>query len=418
MKDYYKKRHECAICKGTDSLNTIIKYGEVPLAGDFPREEDFDSEEKFNMDLLFCDNCCLLQTDSIIDGEKLFKDYRYMSSIGLSNHFTQVAGYLKETFSLDENSHILEIGSNDGVLLKPLQDLGLNPIGVEPATNINNIATEKGCSSINDFFSVVTAKKHFEESSFDLAVSNNCFAHIDDIHSIVRGVKYVLKDGGHFVIEVHYVKNLIQQLQYDNIYHEHLYYYSLNSLKNLFDQHGMTIVDYQEIPIHSGSIRVTVCNQELEVNEKVKERLEHETEIGLTSIDFFKKFSDDVYAHIEAIRGELVKLKNDGYRVVGYGASGRANMLCNLGNITTDLVEYIVDESPERCGRYIAGKHIPIVSKEHLLEDKPDYIMIFAWNFSRMIIDKLEGNGFKYMIGFPTLQIVEKSSDIKNLVTI
>lgn len=417
MKNQHVKRNKCAIC-GNEHLETIIKYGEVPLAGDFPSKEELKVERKFNMDLLFCKQCSLLQTDSVIDADILFKDYRYMSSIGLSKHFTEVASFLKEKFNLKLESKILEIGSNDGVLLKPLQDLGLSPIGIEPAINISKVAIENNCDVINDYFNEENSLKYFGAGQFDLVVANNCFAHIDDIHSIVRGVNKVLKKDGHFVIEVHYVKNLIEQLQYDNIYHEHIYYYSLNSLNNLFKEYGMTIVDFQDIPIHSGSIRVTILNNKIEYPTKVIERLELEKTQGLTSLTYFKDFSKNVYNHIKTIKEELIKLKNNGFKIVGYGASGRANMLCNLADINSDLVDYIVDESPERCGRYIAGKHIPIVDKEHLLNDKPNYIMIFAWNFSKMIINKLEGNDFKYIIGFPELQIVEESSEIKNIVSI
>lgn len=417
MKTQYVKRIKCAIC-GSNHLHTIIKYGEVPLAGDFPSKEELEIERKFNMDLQFCDRCFLLQTDSVIDADTLFRDYRYMSSIGLSKHFIEVATLLKERFNLNENSKILEIGSNDGVLLEPLQKLNLFPIGIEPAVNISKVAIEKNCNVINDYFNENNAIKYFGENKFDLILANNCFAHIDDIHSIVKGVNKTLKKDGHFVIEVHYVKNLIEQLQYDNIYHEHIYYYSLNSLYNLFEPYNMTIVDFQEIPIHSGSIRVTVLNDDIQMPAKVQEKLNLEKTQGLTSLSYFKNFSENVYNHIKIIKEELFKLKNNGYRIVGYGASGRANMLCNLADLNSDLIEYIVDESPERCGRYIAGKHIPIVNKEHLLKDKPEYIMIFAWNFSKMIIDKLDGNDFKYLIAFPELQIVEHSSEIKNIVTI
>lgn len=417
MKELHKKRKECAIC-GNKDLKTIIEYGEVPLAGDFPSKDELDVERKFNMDLLFCEECCLLQTDSVIDADALFKDYRYMSSIGLSKHFTEVANFLKTKFNLDSGSKILEIGSNDGVLLKPLQDLGLNPIGIEPAVNISKVAVDKGCNVINDYFNENNAKKYFGDDGFDLIVSNNCFAHIDDIHSIVSGVHKLLKEDGHFVIEVHYVKNLIEQLQYDNIYHEHIYYYSLNALHNLFSKYGMTIVDYEELPIHSGSIRVIVSNKHLPIQNKIADKLSLEEANGLTSLSYFKNFSDNVYAHTKTIREELVKLKEQGFKIAGYGASGRANMLCNLANLGPDLIDYIVDESPERCGRFIAGKHIPIVNKQHLLDDHPDYIMIFAWNFSKMIIEKLEGNNFKYIIGFPTLQVVEHYSELKNIVSI
>jgi methylation protein EvaC len=417
MKKQHEKRKKCAICDNVE-LKTIIEYGEVPLAGDFPSKDELQIERKFNMDLLFCEKCFLLQTDSVIDADTLFKDYRYMSSIGLSKHFTDVASFLKGRFNLNPDSKILEIGSNDGVLLKPLQELGLLPIGIEPAVNISKVALDKGCNVINDFFNEKNALKYFGENNFDLVVSNNCFAHIDDIHSIVRGVNKVLKQDGHFVIEVHYVKNLIEQLQYDNIYHEHIYYYSLSALNNLFKQYNMTIVDYEEIPIHSGSIRVIVSNSNVETTARVNERFEFEKEHGLTSLEYFKNFSDDVYNHAKKIREELIKLKEQNFKIAGYGASGRANMLCNLANLGPDLIDYIVDESPERCGRYIAGKHIPIVNKQHLLDDKPDYIMIFAWNFSKMIIEKLEGNDFNYIIGFPDFKIVKNYSELNNFISI
>ena len=417
MKNEYKKRNKCAICNNKN-LNTIIKYGEIPLAGDFPTKEDFSNEKKYNMDLQFCTNCSLLQTDSIIDSQILFTDYRYMSSIGLSNHFINVAQHLQNKFKLSESSKILEIGSNDGVLLEPLQNLGLNPIGIEPAVNISKIAKDKGCNVINDFFNEENSLKYFDKNQFDLIVSNNCFAHIDDIHSIVKGVNILLKNNGHFVIEVHYVKNLINQLQYDNIYHEHIYYYSLNSLDNLFSQHGMTIVDFEEIPIHSGSIRVTVLNSSIEKPLHVSQKLELEKYEGLTELEFFKNFGVDVDNHKELIYNNLINLKSQGYKIAGYGASGRANMLCNLANLDSTIIDFIVDESPERCNRYIAGKHIPIVSKDYLLNNKPDFIMIFAWNFSKMIIEKLNGNGFKYIIGFPEFKIINDYSDLDNFISI
>lgn len=417
MKQEHTKREKCAIC-GNTHLETIMEYGKVPLAGDFPTKNELTIERKYNMDLQFCPQCSLLQTDSVIDADVLFKDYRYMSSIGLSKHFTEVANYLKETFSLTPESKIVEIGSNDGVLLKPLQDLGLYPIGIEPAVNISQIAKSKGCAVINDFFNEINGLKYFGGSLTDLVVSNNCFAHIDDIHSIVRGINKILKKDGHFVFEVHYVKNLIDGFQVDNIYHEHLYYYSLTALNNLFKQYGMTIVNYDEIPIHAGSIRVTVLNDKFEIPTKVQERLNLEESIGLTKLEYFKNFAVDIKTHITTIREELLKLKEQGFIISSFGASGRATMLANMANLTSDIIEYCVDESPERCGRYIAGVHIPIVSKEHLLANKPDYIVIFAWNFAKMIMEKLEGNNFKYIIPFPEFKVVKNYSELENFVSI
>ena len=199
-----------------------------------------------------------------------------MSSIGLSEHFTNVAKLLKKKFQLNKSHKILEIGSNDGVLLKPLMDLSLNVIGIEPAINISKIAKEKGCNVINDYFNEKNAQKYFKNQKFDLVISNNCFAHIDDIHSIVKGTKDILKEDSYFIIEVHYLKNLIDELQYDFIYHEHLYYYSLNALHNLFKQFNMSIIDFNEIDIHSGSIRVYIQNTPNKMPKKVLDRLKLE----------------------------------------------------------------------------------------------------------------------------------------------
>jgi len=413
----HKVRTCCAIC-GNEHLQTIMEYGDVPLAGDFPAKNELKNDKKYDLNIQFCPRCSLLQTDSVVDADVLFKDYRYMSSIGLTKHFTDVAQKIKDDFG---PSRVLEIGSNDGVLLKPLNDLGINAIGVDPATNICKVAESNGCRVYNEYFSEEFVTNFEMEDSFDFAVCNNCFAHIDDIQSIVRGVKKALSKDGHFQVEVHYVKPLIDKLQYDNIYHEHIYYYSLTALNHLFSSNGMTIVDFEELPIHSGSIRILAKNCVETLNEKVLQRLDVEdNDWGITSLDYFTEFSGRARRHIKAIEETLQSLRSQDKKIVGYGASGRANMICNLAGIDPDIVEYIVDESPERMGRYIAGTHIPIVSKEHLDNDthKPDYVIIFAWNFSKMIIDKLEGNGYRYIVAFPEMQIVDNYEELKGFVSI
>lgn len=405
----YKKRSSCAICKKNKSLHSILNYNEVPLAGDFPKKEEIGQCLKFNLELLFCDNCCLLQTNSIIDPDILFKDYRYMSSVGLSSHFNQVAAYLVDTFKLNKNSNVLEIGSNDGVLLKPLMEKNINCIGIDPAINICERAKQKGCNVVNDYFNIENVNKYKFNNQFDLIVSNNCFAHIENIHSIVEGIKMALKKDGFFVFEVHYVKNLIEQLQYDNIYHEHLYYYSLTALNNLFKSYKMSIIDYEEIPIHAGSIRVVVKNNG-NITEKVLLKLQQEHDEGMDNLKWYLEFADKVKNHIELIKNTIYNIKKEGNTIIGYGASGRANMICNLCNFNSNIINYIIDESEERSGRYISGTDIPILSLEHL--DKPDYILIFAWNYAKMIINKLNNPKFKYIVAFPEIKIITDSKEI------
>lgn len=400
-----KKRDKCASCDNRE-MHSILNYGNVPLAGYFPSKDEIDVEELFPLNVLFCPRCYLVQTDSIIDSDKLFKDYRYMSSVGLSGHFNSVASMLKLRFGLYENSNVVEIGSNDGVLQEPFLKRGIDVTGFEPAVNIAKVARDKGCTVINDYFNEETARRHLRPSSVDLFISNNCFAHIDDIKGVIRGIQYALRPNAYFVFEVSYLKDLVDKIQYDNIYHEHIYYYSLSALNKLFRQFHMTIDDFEFIPIHSGSIRVYVRNGVFRVQpEHVRDYISYEAQVGLTSLDYFKDFGTKVNNHIIMVDRRLKDLKKQGATIAGYGASGRANMLCNVCDLDAWYIDYIVDESPERAGRFIAGKQIPIVVPEMLEIKKPDYIVLFAWNFADKIKAKLSGKDYKFITFFPEYQV-------------
>ena len=409
----YQKRQTCAIC-GNDERETILDYGLAPAAGSFPKKDELADEPKYHLGLEFCDTCGLLQTNSILDANYLFKDYRYMSSIGLTKHFSELASLLVGEFGLNSESSVVELGSNDGVLQVPFQKLGVSVVGVEPATNIAQIAKSKGAQVINDYFNYETSLQYFEAHSVDLIISNNCFAHVHDICAVVKGIQRIMKESGTFVMEVHYVKALIEELQYDNIYHEHLYYYSLHALENLFKQYGMTIVDCCEIAVHSGSIRVYVQNQKCTATHRRRPRtprlmslLGAERALNIKNLLFYKNFASSVEKHCNLVRESLQDIKRSGARIVGYGASGRGNMVCNIWNLNSDMIEYIVDESPERAGRYTSGTNIPIVGKDVLDNDNPDYVLVFAWNFINMIASKLKDRDFKLLCAFPTFGIYD-----------
>jgi SAM-dependent methyltransferase len=406
MHSEYKERSNCSSCMSND-LFTVMDFGLMPLAGNFPYEHE--EAKLYPTKLLFCKNCSLLQTDQIIDPEVLFKNYRYSSSHCLTTHFTEYALYLKNKFKLNSNSRILEFGSNDGVLLKPLMNLGLNPIGIDPSVNISQLAIDKGCNAIIDFFNIDTAKKYFDSQSFDLITSSNCFAHIADIHSTIKGIQYCLKDKGHFIIEVHYAVRLINELQYDNVYHEHLYYYTINSLQTLLNPYNLFIVDYEELPMHAGIIRVTFCNNPN--NKLVIHPIEEE---AFLYPQIYENFSNDVEKHknqlIKLI--EEIKLSYPNKHIIGYGASGRANVLCNHLNLK---LNYIVDESVERIGRLIPNIKIPIRSKEFMdNDDNISVVVILAFTYSKMIMKKLENRNFKYIIPFPILKIVNNIQEIED----
>ena len=410
----YKKREYCAGCDGSDFLN-VLSLGEVPLAGVFPLKEELENESKYPLNLLFCKKCSLVQTDSFIEPQILFEDYRYLSSVGLSNHFKEVAYNLDKKYDV-EGLNILEIGCNDGVLLEPLNSLGANVEGVDPAKNIVKLATEKGLSVIEEYFNDETFGGWEFENNYDLVLSNNTFAHIPDIQSVVRGIKHVLKPDGDFIFEVHYLQSLIDGKQWDNIYHEHIFYHSITGLNNLFNKYDMTLIDFEEIPIHSGSIRVTVKNKNINTPQKVLDRIELESK-KIADVEYLRSYGEDVRNHITNFIIQSEELKEN-HTIAGYGASGRANMFCNLTDLNSDIVKFIVDESPERCGRYIANTDIPIVDVETLKNSDVDLLIIFAWNYSKMIIEKTQFRKFKYLVAFPTVQVVDTYDELKGFDSI
>lgn len=404
-----KKRTKCAIC-GSEEFITVLDYGKVPLAGVFPKKEELNTITRYDLSLLYCPKCHLLQTNRIINADFLFKDYRYLSSVSLQKHFNEYAQYLVDTFKLTENSEVIEIGSNDGVLLEPLHNLGIRPVGFEPSDNVSQMAIDRGCKIIHDYFNYETAQKYFKKNKFDLITSSNTFAHVDNIQSVVKGIHYTLKKTGHFIFEVHYGKNIIEELQYDNVYHEHIYYYTITALHQLFRMNDMTIINVEEISLHSGSIRVTVINNDEPTGDNSLLVLLKEQSLGIDTPKYYEEFTKRVNIHQKQLNDLLSTIKAEGHSIAGYGASGRCNMLCNFNGIDNSVIDYIIDESPERIGRHI--NNIPILSPDKI-NPNTEYMVIFAWNYSKMIMSKLiDKYNYKYIIPFPKIKIVTSINEL------
>lgn len=412
----YTPRARCASC-GSVALKWVLDLGSLPLAGCFPTVAELDATEAYPLKLAFCEACRLVQAGGVVPADLLFRDYRYLSSVGLQEHFTNLASALTHRYSLRESSLVVEMGSNDGVFLAPLKALGIPARGFEPSNNVSQIAISRGCDIIHDYFSRASAETNFKQGSVDLFFAANCFAHVDGVSDLVAGVDYLLKPGGHAVIEVHDVRNVLAQTQYDFIYLEHSFYYSLTSLAHLFEKHGLRVVDYEEIPIHGGSLRVHVARPAVKPTAAVAARLQEENRPGgAATWAAYEAFSDAATAHMQALRKMLEQCRGQGLRVVGYGASGRANVLCNTCNLGPDLVEYIVDESPERVGRFIPGVKIPIRSKAEFDTDRPpDVILLLAWNYSRRIMAKLQGHNFTYLVPFPAPRLVRHPDELQGV---
>ncbi len=370
---------QCRFC-GSKNIPVFIDLGETPLAGEFLEKKDIGKEKFYPLKLYRCEKCSLIQLQTPVDRKELFQSF--LSSVSMKQHFTDYANEMVKRF-LKKGDRVVEIGSNDGVLLKPLKDAGIRVLGVEPVKKIADIANRKGVPTVIDFFSVKVAKKIGKVA--DMVLANNVLAHIEDMDGIMRGIKIILKDDGILVFEVHYLLDLVEKMQYDNIYHEHINYYSIASLAPFLKKYGFEIFEVKRVPTHSGSIRVYA-----------KQLPEYK----------IKNFKTNVTKQRKAFRSLLKRLKKSGKKVIGYGASGRANTMLNYCGITSDLIEYIIDESPLRYGRLTPGTHIPVVPPKGIDYKDVDYVVILAWNYEKEIREKLKNHVVKYIIPLPRVRII------------
>ncbi len=411
----YYHRDNCRFCKGKD-LVKVIDLGNQPLAGGFLDKNQFAQEQNFPLCLYFCRDCTLLQNLEIIDKDILFRNYFYISSASRTGveHFTSYAQEIHNRCAQkNKKCFIVEIGSNDGVLLLPLKSLGHTVLGVEPSVNVSELARKKGLEVITDFFTQKVAKDILQNhGNADVITANNVLAHIDDLDEVILGMKHLLKPEGILVFEVHYLYDLIEKLQYDTIYHEHFCYDSITSLQNYFAQSGMEIFDVVQIPMHAGSIRVFVKKKENTVFKKspaVEKLIEKEKKYGLDKEKIYIKCAQRIREHKEKLLSTLNTIKKEGQRIVGYGAAGRANTLLNYCNISTDIIEYIVDESPLRQGKHTPGAHIPIFPVEKFRKDNHDYTLLLAWSYKKEILEKEKAyreRGGKFIIPLPEVSVL------------
>jgi len=394
-----KNREKCAGCN-SDNFSIVYNFGEIPLAGSFPLEANRNNIQKYPLSIIMCKDCKLVQTDTLIEPNILFKDYRYISSVGMQKHFNSYADWLIDNEKVTNDTQILEFGCNDGPLLYALKERGIhNTIGIDPATNIVELGRKKNLNLIDDFFNYEFTSKKKWINKYDFILASNTFAHITDINSVVKGIEYSLKKDGKFIFEVQYLIDLVDKFQFDFMYHEHLYYYTLTSLTHLISKHNLKIINVKRIPTHSGSIRVTATKDlTVKVNPKVNKFIEMEK-----GYDDLSNFSNSIEISLQGLKTFLKD--NQDKKIIGYGASGRANVV--VGNLDLDNtdVDYIIDESPERYNRYTSNGKIPVYPPSHI--DKADYILIFAWNFADMIIEKTKHLGISYVIPFPQIKIIK-----------
>lgn len=401
-------RTTCRICKGGD-LTRILALGDHPPVN---VTKNINEEKSYPLDVYFCNTCSLVQLLDVVAADELFHDeYAYYSSASkpLIDHFRSYAEDIKKEYA-KAGDLVVDIGSNDGVLLQFFSDT-CRVLGIEPAAKVANAAREKGIETLNGFFTIDMARKIVEKHGrAKVVTANNVFAHIDDLDEIVEAVKELISDDGVFVSESHYLLDLIEHMEFDTVHHEHLCYYTVKPLQHLFQRFGMEVFDVQRVKNHGGSIRVFARKVSgAPIKNSVQELLALEEKAGLHSLARFTDFQRDV----EAIHDKLVSLvrtlRKEGKTITAYGVPIKGNTLLNYCGFTADDLKYATDTTPAKIGHLTPGTHIPIVSPDILKTETPDYILLLAWNYKDFILEKeqaLRDRGAKFIIPIPNVEVV------------
>lgn len=403
----------CRSCGGLD-LELILSLGRVPLANALLTAEQLhEREPTYPLDLVFCPRCSLVQITETVPPDILFGHYLYFSSISdtMVEHGRRLADQLVETLRLNSESLVVEAGSNDGYLLQHFANRGVPVLGVDPAENVAVAAESRGISTLRAFFGASVAESlRTRTQGADVVIACNVLAHVAELNGFVEGVRLVLKEGGTAVVEVPYVRDLIERAEFDTIYHEHLCYFSLTAMDRLFRRHALVPIRVERLPIHGGSLRVYAGHlKHAERDESVRALLEEEDGWAVGTVDPYRAFGRRVKDIRGALRTTLVDLKAAGKSTAAYGAAAKGTILLNYCDIGPDLVQFVVDRSPHKQGRYIPGVRLPVRSPEKLLELMPEYVLLLAWNLADEILaqqQEYRRRGGRFIIPVPDVRIV------------
>jgi SAM-dependent methyltransferase len=403
----------CRSC-GAHELEPILSLGSMPLANALLSANEPEAPEpRYPLDLARCPGCALVQITETVPAELLFADYAYFSSFSDSflRHAEELVARVLRERSLGPHSQVVEVGSNDGYLLQYYRRAGVPVLGIEPAANIAAVAREqRQIPTRCEFFSEKTGQALREEGlQADVLHAHNVMAHVADLNGFVRGVGAALKPTGVAVLEVHYVRDMIDRCEFDTIYHEHLCYFSLTALWRLIEQRGLIVQAVERVPVHGGSLRVLISHPEdAPADPSVGSLLEEERIWGVDRPDPYLAFATRVASLRLDIRQKLETLSRDGARIAAYGAAAKGAVLLNALGLKEGTISYVVDRSPHKQGRLVPGVALPIRPPEALLEDQPDYVLLLAWNLADEILEQqtdYRRRGGRFIIPVPNLKI-------------
>ena len=407
-------RTTCRLCHSRN-LELVLSLTPTPPANAFITAADLDkNEERFPLDVFFCQDCAHVQLLDVVDPSVLFKNYVYVSGTSpvFVNHFKTYAAEMIQKFKLGKDAFVVEIGSNDGTLLRFFKDAGLKVLGIDPAEAIAQETTRKGIETIPAFFtSRLAGTIKAQHGPADLIVANNVFAHADDLHDIVKGVRTLLKPQGVYVFEVSYLVDVYEKTLFDTIYHEHLCYHTVKPLRRFFQANGMELIAAQRVDTHGGSLRAMaqLAGGPHRVEPSVADFIKREAVLGLDQAATLKGFSAKINQLRDDLKALLKKLKGEGKRIAAFGAPAKATTLMLHFGIGPEFVDFIVDDSPLKQGLYSPAFHIPVVPSTEIYHRKPDYLVILAWNFADPIIAKhaqFRQNSGHFIIPVPVVHVI------------